>query len=367
MTTICWVLLSFCFMYCTLQAILTSGWLKLSDIQSVQGKPGNFPISVIIAARNESSNLIQFLPAVLKQKYPDYEVVVVLDRCKDDSKKVVRDLQKTYHHLKIVEIHETQEGWASKKWAITKGVDAASHEWLAFTDADCWVPPTWLREISLRIDDHINIVLGIGLYYQQHTLASHLTHYETLYTAYQYIGAAQVGFPYMGVGRNMAYRKSMFVDQEGLSKFKDCLSGDDDLFVNQFGKPPHVAIMTTPASITYSLPKHTFSTWITQKFRHVSASYNYTPASKFLLGLFHISHICIYLVFLLSLLFKLDLITSSYIFGSRLGISYVLFKTFVRQIPARHIPGTFLLLDLFIFVYNMIIVPLGLIKRPEWK
>ncbi len=367
MTTISWVLLGFCFIYCTLQSILTSGWLRLSGIQSVPEKSVKFPISVIIAARNESSNLKRFLPTVLNQVYPDYEVVVVLDRCEDHSKKMLRAFQKTYQHLKIIEIHETQKGWTPKKWAVTMGVNAARHEWLAFTDADCWVPPTWLSEISHCVNDHINIVLGIGLYYQEHTPASHLTQYETLYTAYQYLGAAQVGFPYMGVGRNMAYRKSLFVNQKGLTKFKGCLSGDDDLFVNQFGKPPHVAIMTTPNSITYSLPQRTFSKWLKQKFRHINASYNYTTASKILLGLFHISHICIYLVFLLSLLFELDLIASSYILSSRLGISYILFKTYVRQIPVRSIPGTYLLLDLFIFFYNMIIVPMGLIKRPEWK
>ncbi len=56
--------------------------------------PANIPVSVIISARNEAVNLRQYLPAILQQNYPDYEVIVVNDCSYDESDLVLEEFEK---------------------------------------------------------------------------------------------------------------------------------------------------------------------------------------------------------------------------------------------------------------------------------
>ncbi len=353
-------------LYCSLQSLLTYGWMKTAKapVHPTTHLP---PISIVIAARNEYLNLSKFLPSILQQHYPQYEIIVVLDRCTDQSAELLASFQVEVPTLNWLEIKATPAGWSPKKWAITCGIQEASFEWIALTDADCWVSPFWLDEIAAHIRPNKEIILGLGFYYRRPTIVNLFIQFETLYTAFQYIGAAGLGYAYMGIGRNLAYKKTLFIEKGGLENVKSLLSGDDDLFVNNYATTENTQPMISPRSISYSTPEETLSEWLTQKFRHLSASGAYTMKSKLLIGLFQLSHLSIYVVFLLSLLFKKDFIATFYIFGARLGISYGLYALFFLHFPIKRLSIIYLLLDPFIFIYNLIIVPLGLIKRPEWK
>jgi hypothetical protein len=88
----------------------------------------------------------------------------------------------------------------------------------------------------------------------------------------------------MGVGRNMAYRKSFFDKSKGFSKHLDIQSGDDDLFVNDFACRKNTSVCIGTESITTSEEKKTFSAFLAQKERHLSTSGRYKFSSKFILG-----------------------------------------------------------------------------------
>ena len=64
------------------------------------------PISVIISARNEAKNLRKYLPGILTQNYPDFEVVVINDCSFDDSDLILEEFKAQYAHLKVVTITE---------------------------------------------------------------------------------------------------------------------------------------------------------------------------------------------------------------------------------------------------------------------
>src|SRR3546814_8367548 len=107
------------------------------------------PVSVIIAARNESANLQQYLPAILEQNYPKFEVIVANDASYDDTALVLRGMQKTYPHLRMVDIPENDKYRHGKKFALTMGIKAASHDLLLFTDADCHPSSEeWIRQMQ---------------------------------------------------------------------------------------------------------------------------------------------------------------------------------------------------------------------------
>ena len=96
--------------------------------------------------------------------------------------------------------------------------------------------------------------------------------FDTLMIAVQYLSYAIAGIPYMGVGRNLAYRKSLFYKNKGFASHYGLLSGDDDLFVNETATRENTAVEFHPDSHTLSIPELSWKAWFTQKCRHMSTS-----------------------------------------------------------------------------------------------
>ena len=258
------------------------------------------PVSVIICARNEGDNLQRFLPLVLEQDYADYEVIIVNDGSCDDTDDIIKELQKVYHNLYITNIPQETRIISHKKLAITVGVKAAKNEILLFTDADCRpLTPDWITTMVRNFDENTEFVLGHGDYYREPGFISKMISYDTLTIAMQYMGFALLGHPYMGVGRNMAYRRSTFFRLKGFAGFLHIPSGDDDLLINAFGKKHNTRIEPSLDAETLSLPKTTFKDWYYQKLRHLSTVDVYKSGSKMWIGLEPLSRGLFYLAILL--------------------------------------------------------------------
>lgn len=239
------------------------------------------PLSVLIAARNEEENLRKYLRKVLTQDYPDFEVVVINDRSSDDTADVLREYAQEFKHLKIVNVNPYDGFLAGKKFAIAMGIKAAKHDWLVFTDADCEpASQNWLREMSLPTDETKEILLGYSPYTKRKGLLNALIRYETFFTAVNYMSFALSGRAYMGVGRNLAYKKELFFKGKGFSAHMHIPSGDDDLFVNAHANPSNTAIQLAYDSQVWSEPKTTWSTYLKQKNRHLGAGHFYKAEHK---------------------------------------------------------------------------------------
>jgi len=204
------------------------------------GKKG--PVSVIICARNEEENLRAFMPSVLTQDYPDYEVIVVNDCSEDNTFEVLGELIPRYPHLRVSTVQKDPKFTHNKKFAQFIGIKAAANEYLLFTDADCQpVSPGWITGMVSHFSEKTDFVLGYGGFFRGKGLLNQYIRYDTMTIAMQYLGMAIRGLPYMGVGRNLAYKRSVFFKNKGFSSHNYVISGDDDLFVNatlQAGIPP---------------------------------------------------------------------------------------------------------------------------------
>ena len=86
------------------------------------------------------------------------------------------------------------------------------------------------------------------------------------------MGFALKGYPYMGVGRNLAYRRSSFFNHKGFAGMLHLQSGDDDLFVNEIANANNTKVEISHQSKTSSVPKQTFKQWLIQRERHLSTS-----------------------------------------------------------------------------------------------
>ena len=285
------------------------------------------PVSVIICARNEAENLRNFLPFVLEQDYPDYEVIVVNDCSEDDSYKLLGAYLEKYPHLKISTINKDTKFTHNKKFAQFIGIKAAKNEILLFTDADCQPESDkWLAGMASHFDDKICFTLGYGGYRREKGLLNRYIRYDTMTIGMQYLGMAICGLPYMGVGRNMAYCRSAFFSNKGFGAHNQLVSGDDDLFVNANAVKSNTRVEFRKGSRTLSVPYSGLADWIIQKKRHLTTAPYYKLRDKLLLTIEPASRIIFYasLIILLSThtfwefvlaLFGLRFITQIFVFA----------------------------------------------------
>jgi len=263
------------------------------------------PLSVVICARNEAENLAKFLPSVLEQDYPSYEVVVVNDCSEDNSDDVLGEMMKRYPHLRVSMIQKDPDFTHTKKLAMLIGIKAAQNDLLVFTDADCRpASPNWLRSIAAAASGDAEIIIGYGAYMPEKGLLNRYIRYETMFTAMQYFGMAMAGVPYMGVGRNLAYRKGYFFSRGGFGPHNHILSGDDDLFVNRNATADNCSLMLSHDSFTLSVAQDRLAAWAKQRRRHYTAAAWYRNKDKIRLFLEPFSRV-VYYALLITLLVML--------------------------------------------------------------
>ncbi len=250
-------------------------------------------LSVIIAAHDEEENLKRLIPAILSQKYPDFEIVVALDRTTDNSKYHLADCDKV---IPIV-INEVPADWNQKKYALNEAIKHASGEWLVFTDADCKpASDKWLTSLVKQADDQTSIVLGVSPYQIGHSFLSGYISFESFMTAFAYIGRALHKKPYMGVGRNMMVRRSFFKRMGGYEKIKNIHGGDDDLFIQQHANKSNLSIVLGQDALVWTYPKKSWKAYFLQKIRHLSVGTTYKNRDQLFLGVWHTTHLVFFLL-----------------------------------------------------------------------
>ena len=264
------------------------------------------PVSVIVCAKNEAENLSINLKIILFQQYKQFEVIVVNDQSEDNSVDILVEFYKRNENLKIVNIAPDEEKkLPGKKYALMKGLEVASYETIVVTDADCRPATTrWLAKLVGTYMHGTQLVLGYAPYEKRKGFLNLLIRYENFMTALQYFGFAKAGLPYMGVGRNLSYKKSLFTSFKGFEKGKQILSGDDDLFVNAVATGKNTEICMDKDAFTYSAPETTLSNWLQQKKRHVRSGFYYKFYHQMLLFLFAASLFIFYISFIVLILSK---------------------------------------------------------------
>jgi cellulose synthase/poly-beta-1,6-N-acetylglucosamine synthase-like glycosyltransferase len=331
-------------------------YLSLNYKGSGEHKINKEPVSVIICARNEAENLEKFLPSVLEQVYPDFEVIVVNDCSEDNSYDILATYLKQYPNLRISTVNRDPKFTHNKKFAQFIGIKAAKNELLLFTDADCQPESNkWIEAMVSNFDDKTNFVLGYGGYFRKNGLMNRYIRYDTIIIAMQYLGMAIRGVPYMGVGRNMAYRRSVFFKNKGFGAFNHIISGDDDLLVNTLGNRQNTKVEIRKEAFTRSVPAPTLNAWITQKKRHLTTAPYYKFRDKFLLitePLTRVIFIASFIV-LLSFLFWWPYVLG--VFVLRMIIQITVFSLILKKFNEPGMLAYLLTFDIFSPLFNSII------------
>jgi len=328
------------------------------------------PISVIICAKNEARNLRETLPHILSQSYPNFEVVLINDNSTDGTLKVMEAFKKTHENIKIVNVKPVEKFWGNKKYALTLGIKAATHNTLLFTDADCKpISKYWISEMSAAFDAEKKLIIGYSPYQKiKGSFLNLVIRFETFMTAVQYFSYAQIGQPYMAVGRNLSYKKELFFEANGYIDHMNVRSGDDDLFVNQVATPKNMAICISKTSFIESIPKKTFTSWLLQKRRHVSTANHYKLKHKLLLGSFYCSQLLFWVlaIVLISNLFHWEIVLALFIL--RLSIQFMTLYTTGKKLNERDLIFYLPILEVFLISFQFFIFINNLISKPShWK
>lgn len=328
-------------------------------------------VSVVICARNEYLKLKENLPLILTQNYPEFEVVVVNHASEDDTTFLLSGLAEQYANLKIVEIRENLNFFDGKKFPLSIGIKSATYELVLLTDADCRPQSLdWIRHMAGGFSDGKEIVLGYGGYESSNSLLNRLIRFDTVHIALQYLSFAIAGIPYMGVGRNMAYRKSLFYENKGFISHYTVHSGDDDLFINRAANRKNTRIVTDPESFTVSQPKNTFGEWWIQKKRHLSTGRYYRRIHQLLLGLYSSTTILFYTFFILLILVLTNytIFAVLLLFALRLAFQLFIFRKTLTRLNEK---GIWLLAPLFeialILINSALTVSVVMTKKTKWK
>lgn len=363
----------FCVVIQTGYVLYFFGHIFSLPLRSVKYIPEK-PVSIIICAKNEAENLRKNLPLVLSQRYSNstgnsiYEVVVVNDASDDDTEHILTSFQQVYPHLKIVTVSpDERRSLPGKKFALSKGVAAASHDILLMTDADCEpAGKRWLKDMAQPFHKGKELVVGYGKYRRQSKLLNAFTRWETVHTFLQFTSYAIAGNPYMGVGRNIACTKDCFLAAQSSPNWAKLPSGDDDLLISVTAKRENIAVVATSASFTYTDARDNMDSWVAQKRRHLSTGKYYKLATKALLGTYGFAHAIIWIGFIIALFTPYWGMTLM-VMGLRCLVYWLIWWYAACILNEKKLIRFFPLFDFGWMIYNFVFSPYILWKnKKQW-
>ena len=344
--------------------------LKPSQFKPQEVKDDSKPLSVIICAKNEAQNLKAFIPDICQQDYPNFEVVVVNDCSTDDTEMVLAQLKTKYSNLYYTSIPLSRQHYEGKKLALTLGVKAAKNEHLIFTDADCRpVSDQWLKEFSSQFSDEKQIIIGHGRFEKKKTLFNLFLRYETFFNAVQYMGFALRGKPFMAVGRNMAYTKSLFTNNNVFKPYLNIASGDDDLFIRSCANKHNTTIQPVFNAQTESIAPANFAEWRDRKSRHLTTAPVYKTGIKSWLIGEALTRQIFWLLTLCSLFFPTFVPLTMALLMIRLCVLHIVLAKAANKMGENKLFWATILFDFVtpLLIGNVWVINIFSAKKKKWK
>ena len=244
------------------------------------------PLSVIIYAHESCEDLKQNLPLILEQDYPTFEVIVITDGADDGTIDYLTWLRTQYPHLYHSFIPDSSRYISHKKLGLTLGIRAARHDWIVTTDTGCHPRSNqWLRLLARNFTPDTQVVLGYSGYERGKGWLHKRIDFDNLFTHIRCLGFALGGNPYMGFGRNMAYRKGLYYRHKGFSGHLNLLRGEDDLFINRVANGNNTRVETQAEAVMLRCPCTRAKDWREEKIGYASTARFYRGVQRYGAGL----------------------------------------------------------------------------------
>ncbi len=327
------------------------------------------PVSVLVCAHDEEENLKALLPLLKEQDHPEFEIIVINDRSNDDTYDFLLEQSKADTRIRMVNVERVPAHVNGKKFGITLGIKAAAHEWILLVDADCRPAHNrWISAMSRHFDDKTKIVLGFSPYIKASGFLNLFGRFESIITAMQYFSFAIMRNAYMGVGRNLAYRKSLFLEKKGFNQFLNVTGGDDDLFVNQHADKTNTAVEFSEDAHVLSVGKTSWRSFFYQKVRHLAVGKRYRLKHRILLGIFAVAWMLTWFVGVPLLIADITYWPVTAVFAVRIIFLMIVIKVVASNLKVKFEVWALPFLD---FVYSIYYISTGLValltKKIRWR
>ncbi len=320
------------------------------------------PVTIIITTRDQEAILARQLPLILEQEYPEFQVVVVNDASSDDTDEVLKKLALQYPHLYHTFVPPGVQSISTKKMALTVGIKAAKYDFLLFTEANCLPSgPHWIASMMQQFTSKTSVVLSYSRYESIKGVFKKLIAYDNLFQGMRYLGLAASKRPYMGVGKNLAYRKELFFNQKGFASHLNLFSGEDDLFISDVAKGKNTRVEVSPAAVMNIVTEDAKSHWKEARINQIYTSSYYKPMAKFRTSLEIFSRYAFYALFITLLVFGLInwnlpmLIVDGVLFLLRFIVQMVVINRVSKTLNDKRFYLSILLFDLFLPCYVLLL------------
>lgn len=356
--------------YCVIHLFAVRGLNSLA-IRQKESSNAQPPISVVIAARNEESNIGKCLQSIIRQNYPSerFEMIVVDDRSTDGTAAIVTNYQLAHPSVRLVTVEKVSSDLPPKKNALNEGIRLSHFDILAFTDADCVASQEWLSCLAREFTPDVGVVAGYSPM-EQYFPGTLFAQWGDSFLRYLEVknsvgAAASTGLraSYLCTGRNLAYRKSVFSEVGGFEKIKHSISGDDDLFIQLVQKKTrwNIRYMLSTKSYVETKPPLSVRAFVNQRKRHFSAGKYYPARMKFIFGLIHVySGLALLMLIVYPSIGILAL-------AGKLTIDGVLFYKGTTIFGNKRLLRWLAPLEIASVLYNLVVGPLGFFGSFSWK
>ena len=236
-------------------------------------------VSVLIAARNEGSNIEKLLQSLYNQTFDKehFEVILVDDHSTDDTSEVSERFRVLHPDMNLKLLKATGYG---KKQAISQALHAADNELVMVTDADCELPERWIESmVGYFVQNNLKMLLGPVLLSPANTLFEKLQVLEHLSLIASTAGSAAINMPVMCNGANMMYDRQAAIDVEKYRTDMEIASGDDMFLMEQFIKhygSDSVKFLLDNEAIVKTETKPNLKSFFRQRSRWASKTKAYT-------------------------------------------------------------------------------------------
>ena len=253
------------------------------------------PVSVVVCARDAYEQLVELVPALLSQDYPQFEIVIVNDCSEDETEEYLKDLERREPRIKPVQLRQHLNFFNGKKFPLSMGIKSASHDLLVLTDANC-LPTSneWLRNMVSAYDENTQVVLGYPRYKNTRRLLNRLIRFDALQTGILYLSAALAGKPFMGVGKNLSYRKRLFYKNKGFTSHYTMPAGDDDVFISQVATKRNTKVYVDAENSIVITPITSFWHWVRRRCNKYSTIKMHRPGTRAFMALHYWSQFLFY-------------------------------------------------------------------------
>ena len=331
------------------------------------------PVSVVVCARDAYEYLVELVPALLNQDYPDYEIVIVNDCSDDETEEYLKELERREPKIKPVQLRQHLNFFNGKKFPLSMGIKSAKNDLLVLTDVNCM--PTndqWLRSVVNCYGNNTEVVIGYSPYMPKKGLFDKIIRFDAVQYAMLYLSSALRKHPYMGIGKNLSYRKDLFYRNKGFTSHYTTSVGDDDLFINQVAKKKNTEVLIDAENAILTTPPRKFGLWARQKSSRYSTIPQYKTSGKasqaifiwsqFLFYASFIALICLKPAFSLSFGAAYYIPVLAFFFLLRYGTQMIVWHGTCKRLGEKRLLPGLILLDALFVILSPILRIMGRMK-----